>query len=217
MQRFHNLQIADHYYDPLWAALHRNIFAGLIAVLSLAVLPFSGSAAIISFSPAFVGGSQWKYDYTVTVPAGDPSVDEFSIFFHPALYENLAVAATPLGWGPLVIQPNTGIPADGFFDALAVDIGPGTSQGGFTVSFDFLGTGTPGAQRFDIVDSNTFAKLQTGFTSAAVVTAPSDVTEPNTLTLIGIGIALFLSFRSRSPQTTGLAESQKAGAAFMRT
>lgn len=181
-----------------------------MAVLSLASLPFSGSAAVISsFTPSFVGGSQWKYDYTITVPAGEPSVDEFTIFFAPTFYSNLAVAATPLGWAPLVIQPNTAIPADGFFDALAlgVGIGPGASQGGFTVSFDFSGAGTPGAQRFDIVDPNTFSTLQTGFTSAAAVTAPSVVPEPNTLTLIGIALALLFSFRSRFPQTTGLEES----------
>lgn len=140
------------------------------------------------------------YAYSVTVALGEPRVEEFTIFFDSTLYQNLVVSAAPQDWDPLVIQPDSGIPSNGFFDALALidGISPATSLGGFAVLFDFLGTGSPGAQRFDIVDPTTFVTLQTGFTSAASVVPPtSDVSEPSALALAGLALALLLGFRSR--------------------
>lgn len=200
-KKFAMMQMANHHCVFLWAAVHRKIVVCLLAVLALASLPISGSAAVISFTPSYLVGNQWKYDYTITVPAGDPSVDEFTIFFGPTLYSNLAVAATPLGWDSLVIQPDVGIPANGFFDALALVFGitTGISQGGFAVSFDYLGAGNPGAQRFEIVDPYTFSTLQTGFTFAA--TPPtSTVPEPNALALMLLALALLLSFHTFVPK-----------------
>ena len=177
--------------------MHRKATIWLMKVLSLALLPISASATVITYTPSFLGGNQWQYDYTVASAAGDPTIDEFTIYFDPALYTNLATAATPSGWDPLVIQPDTSIPADGFFDELALvaGISPGDSLGGFAVSFDFLGTGAPGAQSYDIVDPNTFDTLSSGFTSTA--SSIPTVPEPNTLALMGLALTMLLIFRSR--------------------
>lgn len=176
--------------------MHRKVTLWLMTVLSLALLPISVSAAVISYTPSFLGGNQWTYDYTVAAAAGDPTIDEFTIYFDYTLYENLTAAVSPSGWDPLVIQPDTS-PSDGFFDALALvaGISPGDSLGGFAVSFDFLGTGTPGAQSFDIVDPNTFETLSSGFTSIA--SSNTSVPEPNTLALMVLALVLLLTFRSR--------------------
>lgn len=185
----------------LGRAMPRKVNLWLMTVLTLALLPISVSATVITYAPSFLGGSQWQYDYTVAAAASDPTIDEFTIFFDPTLYANLVAAATPSGWDPLVIQPDTSIPADGYFDALALvaGISPGTSQGGFAVSFDFLGNGTPGLQSFDIVDPNTFATLSSGFTSIA--SSSSTVPEPNTLALVCLALALLLIFRNRFSKT----------------
>lgn len=197
IKAFSQLKIKSRRWAFMLALIQQKLVFCIVSVLLLASLPITGSAAVISFTPTLLGGIQWKYDYTVAAATSDPAIDEFTIFFDPTGYANLAVVAAPLGWDPLVIQPDAGIPADGFFDALALVVGisPGTSLGGFAVSFDFVGTGTPGTQRFDIVDPNTFATLSTGFTTAAVVAPPTDVPEPNALTLVGLALALLLGFR----------------------
>lgn len=173
-----------------------------LMVLWFALFPTRGSTAAIYSTPTLIGGIQWKYNYTVTVAMSDPSVDEFSIYFSPALYANLKVAETPTGWDSLVIQPDAGVPADGFLDALALGVGIGTggAMTGFSVFFDFLGVGTPGDQRFDIVNPNTFAVLSSGFTTAAAITPdppPFNVPEPNTLALSGLALALLLDLLRR--------------------
>jgi hypothetical protein len=181
--------------------MHHKVAICLMTVLTLALLPLSASAAVITFTSSFLGGNQWQYNYTVAADSGGPSIDEFTIYFDPSTFANLAATASPQGWDPLVIQPDTAIPADGYFDSLALisGISPGTSLGGFSVSFDFLGLGTPGYQRFDIVDPNSFETLSTGFTSVAPVI--SAVPEPNILTLMSLGLAFLLIFRSRISKT----------------
>lgn|GEM_PF-440755 len=202
---FPQLEMTIHRWVYMWALIQRRMVLCIAMIFWLTILPISGSAAVISFTPSLLGGNQWKYDYTVAAAVADPTTDEFTIFFDPTRYANLVVTAAPLGWDALVIQPDAGIPADGFFDALAlvVGIGTGTSLGGFAVSFDFLATGTPGVQRFDIVDPNTFASVSSGFTTAAVITPDpptSNVPEPNTLALAGLALALLLDFRRQFPR-----------------
>src|SRR5690606_36000186 len=99
---------------------------------------------------------------------------EFTIQFQLGSSANLLVAESPAGWDSLVVQPDAGLPDDGFFDALALGAGivSGAGLGGFAVSFDYLGAGTPGPQAFDIVDPGTFATLASGTTTATAVPAP---------------------------------------------
>lgn len=191
------LKLKSDYCLLLWASMQRKVILCIIPAACLVSFPISGSAAVISFTKTSLGGTQWRYDYSVAATATDSTIDEFTIFFDPLRYANLILESAPPGWDALIIQPDTQIPADGFFDALALDVGinPGTSLNQFSVSFDFLSTGAPGGQRFDIVDPNNFATLSTGFTTPAVVDPPptSNVPEPNSLALAGLALALLLT------------------------
>ena len=85
-------------------------------------------------------------------------------------------------WDELVVQPDPILTDDGFYDALATGdgIAQGASFAGFTAQFDWLGTGEPGAQLFEIIDPDTFETIYSGQT----------VPEPTALTLLMLGAAL---------------------------
>jgi hypothetical protein len=180
----------------------RKFLRLLIVVLAASVyIPLSASAAAIVYSTQHVGGNQWTYQYVLTASAGDPDIQEFTVFFDRNTYKNIAVINSPAQWDSLAVQPDIALQSDGFFDSLALGPGllPGETVGGFSVMFDFLGSGTPGAQRFDIVDPATFAILASSTTSPSVVIPPpTDIPEPAPLALLALPLAILISRYGRS-------------------
>jgi len=163
-------------------------FQVLIACLCV-LLANSAAAATITYTTTDQGGGSWRYDYVVVNgPAASP-IEEFTVQFVLGTYANLTVAASPASWDSLVVQPDAGIPDNGFFDslALAAGIAPGASLGGFAVTFDYLGAGVPGAQAFDVVDPDTFAILSSGTTTP--------VPAPASAWLLATALALVLQRR----------------------
>lgn len=127
-------------------------------------------AASVTFTVTPLGGTNWRYDYVVTNDTLPVPIEEFTIYFAPDRYSNLAAGATP-GWDILVVQPDPLIPDDGFYDGLVdglvmspVGIVPGSSQMGCSVTFRYFGTGSPGAQPFEVVDPRTFQTVFAGMT-----------------------------------------------------
>jgi hypothetical protein len=172
----------------------RKIAASLYTLAACALLGAAPSAhaTFITYDVVQESGNSWVYSYEVTND-GSESIEEFTIWFDLDLYSNLSLVSTAPGWDPLVIQSDLQLPHDGFFDALA-DIGsalaPGLSLGGFSVRFDFLGSGRPGSQAFDILSTDPFGVVQSGVTRALVVPVP--VSEPMILLLWMLG-ALFVA------------------------
>ncbi len=166
----------------------------LFAVLLLAAT--SASATTIEFTATNINNNRWQYDYTVANDTLGFAIEEFTIYFDLALYDNLTIAASPAGWDSLVIQSDPNIPADGFFDSLALvtGIAPGDTLGSFSVWFDYFGNGTPGAQNWDVVDPISFATLDQGVTQAGnIMPAP----EPPTLALLLLGLLTTMLARAR--------------------
>ena len=166
--------------------------------LSLFLLGNSAIADTITFTVDNIGGNTWQYNYTVAntgSTGGD--IEEFTIWFDLGLYENLSGPGSPADWDPLLIQPDPGLPDDGFADWLAFGpgIAEGDSLGGFSVMFDFLGTGTPGDQFFDIIDPFTFNVLFSGITELGDVVVP--VPEPTSTSLIALGLFLIAFYSKR--------------------
>jgi hypothetical protein len=166
--------------------------ARVLAALVIATFPSISQGTIIHFDATNVAGNQWLYDYSVTNDTLADPIDEFTIFFDLSLYANLGVFSSPGGWDSLVAQPDPSLPDDGFFDSLALvaGIGTGDTLQGFSVLFDWLGVGAPGAQPWLVVDPLTLVMLDAGVTTQVV-----RVSEPGTLTLVLLG--LLVGWRTR--------------------
>lgn len=159
-----------------------------LSVLLLA-LPFTSIAINISYeafnlTDTTVGEDLWRYDYTVS----DHSflADEgFLIFFDYTLYGDLQ--DTPplpnIDWDPLTLDPDPLLipPDPGNYDALALSDNASLLDL-FTVEFIWLGTGTPGSQRFELYDAN----YQSTYGGRTTGGAP--IPEPSTWALLATGL-----------------------------
>lgn len=155
-------------------------------------------AVSIQYNLVPQGGNVYKYVYSVTNPAGgSAAVQDFYILFDSSLYQlNAATAIVSPAfiqsqWAQQILGPVPGLqPA---YDAFAIfgGIPVGGTVTGFSVQFTWLGSGTPGAQPFQIYNPTTFALLQSGNT----VLSPTPLAVPaaSTLSLVLIGCSLTFS------------------------
>lgn len=171
----------------------------VLVVLGLA----SGSALAVPtifYELSQVGGSQWRYDYTVFNDSAFV-IDEFTVWFDYNQYSNLQLQSTPAvsaGWDEWITQPNKDFSANGLYDPFAFagnEIQPGQTQSGFSVSFDWSGTSLPGSQLFDIVDVDDYSTPL--FTGQTTLTVPSVVPVPSAGLLAVIGLVSAFSYMKK--------------------
>lgn len=151
-------------------------------------------ATTINYTATQVGGVRWRYDYTIHNDTLGSTIQEFTIYFGENRFANLSNESVQPNWDLLLIQPDTNIPAAGFFDGLALNGGlvAGETVSGLSVSFDYAGAGAPGQQLFSIVDPVSFAEIESGLTSGATA-----VPLPGTLSLLVLGLAAGAAQRRR--------------------
>ena len=166
-----------------------------VLAVSLLLLATNAVADTIEYNVENLGGNSWQFNYTL-INTGADALEAFAIYFDFDVYENLAGILSPDDWDLLVIPPDLGIPDDGIFDwlAFAAGVAPGEMLGGFSVSVDFLGVGTPGGQFFGIFDPDSFDLLTDGITTRVDIVP---VPEPATLGLFAIGLFLITTFSRR--------------------
>lgn len=149
----------------------RLLFAGVFLV----VQAYSVHAVVIEFTLDDLENGAYQYNYTVTNDDLVAGVGLFDVFFDLGLYVNLVVTNSPGAWDSIIFPPDSNLGADGVFDseALGSVLALGETLSGFSVSFDWLGAGTPGSQFFEVVDPFTFDFLADGSTTLAeAVPAP---------------------------------------------
>jgi hypothetical protein len=179
--------------------------SGKVALLSFSIFCANTvtAAPIITYTATNVSGSTWTYQYALTNTAPTGVISEFTTWFDRAKYSNLSVVATPATWNSIAIQPDFGIPADGFFDSLALGTGLGinASLTGFSVRFNYLASGTPGAQPFEIINPSTFLTLYSGTTSLAGSSGSgtgTSVDAPATFALLAVSLVALARTRRRA-------------------
>ncbi len=166
--------------------------------LSALMLPTATQANPIFFDVENLGGTQWRYDYTLGNDVA-PDIGWFTVYFDLEQYTNIAIVASPTDWDPLAIQPDPGLAADGFVDWFSLGAGVLMDDilTGFSVTFDFLGAGTPGSQPFDINAPTPGDPFQPTAISQGVTESNAVVSEPGTLTLLALGCLALLHSRRR--------------------
>ncbi len=95
-------------------------------------------------------------------------IEEFTVWFDFGLYNNLVVTTpeTPPEWDQIVWQVEPVLEDPGGYDAVATNlsIDIGESLSGFSVSFDWLGTGEPASQFYEVIDPLDFSTIEDGYT-----------------------------------------------------
>lgn len=152
-------------------------------------------ATSINYQLASLGNNEWEYSYSLHNNLAE-DISEFTIYFDRNFYSHIVATATPPGWDSITIQPDNNIPANGFFDSLALlnGISPGQQLSGFSVRFNYLANSTPGTQFFEILNSN-FDVIDSGTTKLFRNPDTASVPEPNMFFTFFLGVIFLLLIR----------------------
>lgn len=164
--------------------------AGRLAMSVLATLCLAGPAQAftILYEVNDLGGDRWEYQYLVSGGVFEPD-QGFSVYFDPGLYHDLEVGPASGDWDVLVVQPDPGLPSDGFYDALALVPAASLAEP-FVVRLLWLGSPVqgPGAQPFTINQFETDGSL-TILASGLTQPTTKPIPEPATWLLFGAGVS----------------------------
>jgi hypothetical protein len=168
--------------------------ATLLALILAGLSPWSAAQATTieyvatNLTDVTPGEDLWRYDYRVS-GRSFLQFQFFDIYFQPTLFAALASQSSANSdWDAAILQqptPGNLPPFDrGMFDAFAL-VDNASLTGMFSVSFIYLGSGSPGSQPFEIFDAGSNL-LETGMTSVPGGAIP----EPSTLALLAGGLLL---------------------------
>lgn len=159
--------------------MSRKILLGLVLVTAFCR---ASNATLIDYTVNDLGGNSFEFVYTVVNDTLQIPIEQFTIWFDEALYDNLQITTqSPLAdaWDEIILgSPGFGIPIG--YDALTLNTGiaAGDSTAGFTVTATWLGQGQPENQSFEIIDPDTSQTIDSGQT----------IPEPVTMLLLTCGL-----------------------------
>lgn len=149
----------------------------------------------ILYSVDHIAGNRWRYTYEVQNTSFAPGIEQFTIWFELGLYENIQEESSSYvqsDWIENIWQPEPLLLDNGKYDAkaLTTPVSIANNYLGFSVSFDWLRAGTPGAQYYEIIDPTTFVTMTDGYTV---------IPEPVSMFLLSFGGLLLLRKNACKP------------------
>ncbi|MBI3345658.1 MAG: PEP-CTERM sorting domain-containing protein [Burkholderiales bacterium] len=169
--------------------LARPLLRGLCAV------GFAVTAGAVSAAPSIqyvatdlvdlvAGQDLWQYDYTI---AGDVAAgDGVNILFAYSQFDGIDVLLADSAVFATPTQPVSVLSADGLLSITALQQISSADPAHISVQFQWLASGSPGAQQFEVVDSF-FSVVDSGTTVSP--SAPHDLPEPSSAWLAGVALA----------------------------
>lgn len=161
--------------------IEKIILAALLLVFCL-----NCQALIVGYEVIADGEDLWEYKYTITNDEAF-DIESISITFDSNVCYNLNNTSSPDisgGWDEQFLNY---IPGSVIYDVYALEgnkIGVGESVSGFSVSFNYSGSGLPGIQFFEVYDPDDFGEpIVTGWTIP--------IPEPATVLFAALGFAIF--------------------------
>ena len=144
--------------------------------------------AAVDLPDTVIGVDAWRYDYTIS-GALDEATGFTLLYAHDAFANLMLAAPAPMSaFDGALAQPDPGLDGAGLFSLTAVRAVGAAESFTFSVRFDRLGAGAPGAQPFQTFAAD-FSITGTGVTSP--------VPEPSSYALLLCGTALLLARLSR--------------------
>lgn len=139
----------------------------LIRAVVLLALSSAGAAHAVEVTASreHLGGNRWLYEYELDAFPYATGYG-FTVYFDPEQFASLTVAAPAphADWNAVVLQPDPGLGAEGYYDAQAL-FDDATVDTVFRVSFDWLGIGLPGPQPFEVREPEpSFDVVESGMT-----------------------------------------------------
>lgn len=172
----------------------RTICRALALGMVLAMASLSAAAGITYqiFDPVDAADAPniMRIDYRIDTPT--PIFYGYTLRFNPDQFADLQTASDA-EWFASVIQPDPSFSLSGTVDLLALANAPAGAR--FSVEFTWLGSGTPGAQSYDMFD-DAFTIIDSGLTQVALPT-PQPVPEPLSTSLMLAGLVALMRQRYR--------------------
>ena len=162
----------------------------------------TAGAATINFSLENIGENRWQYNYVIVNDTVEKGIDVSVILFDYGSYADLELVSCPDGLAGKAVSPTPeengvlmiGVGNPQFDQGLSL----GESLSEISVSFTWLGNGTPGAQDFTVSwwdSSKSNFVHEKGYTTEAVNSPNVPVPEPHTLALLGSGLIGFVALK----------------------